>query len=90
VRSSHERFDGKGYPDGLVGEQIPLGSRVVAVCDAYDAMVSARPYRAPMEWARALAELRRCAGDQFDPDVVDVFADVLIDRERRSVGAARV
>jgi diguanylate cyclase (GGDEF)-like protein/PAS domain S-box-containing protein len=87
VRASHERFDGKGYPDGLAGEQIPLGARVIAVCDAYDAMVSARPYRAPMEWARALAELRRCAGDQFDPEVVEVFAEVMIERERRSVSA---
>jgi diguanylate cyclase (GGDEF)-like protein/PAS domain S-box-containing protein len=84
VRSTHEQFDGSGYPDGLAGEDIPLGSRVIAVCDAYVAMVSARPYRGAMEWARALAELRRCAGTQFDPRVVDAFADVLIERARRS------
>jgi diguanylate cyclase (GGDEF)-like protein/PAS domain S-box-containing protein len=84
VRSCHERFDGTGYPDGLAGEEIPLGARVIAVCDAYDAMVSERPYRGPMEWARALAELRRCAGTQFDPDVVHAFAEVLIERERRA------
>jgi diguanylate cyclase (GGDEF)-like protein/PAS domain S-box-containing protein len=90
VRSTHERFDGSGYPDGLAGEQIPLGSRIVAVCDAYVAMVSARPYRNAMEWARALAELRRCAGTQFDPRVVDAFADVLIERARRAATAIEV
>jgi putative nucleotidyltransferase with HDIG domain len=74
VRSSHERWDGHGYPDALAGEQIPLGARIVSVCDAFDAMVADRPYRAGMDAADALAELRRCAGSQFDPDVVDAFA----------------
>ena len=74
VRSSHERWDGSGYPDGLRGEQIPLGARIVAVCDAYDAMVSERPYQGSQPHADALAELRRCAGSQFDPRVVDAFA----------------
>ena len=87
VRWSHERWDGEGYPDRLAGEDIPLGSRIIAVCDAYDAMVSARPYRAPLTSVQALAELRRCAGGQFDPAVVDVFGDVLADRERRVLGA---
>jgi HD-GYP domain-containing protein (c-di-GMP phosphodiesterase class II) len=87
VRSSHERWDGDGYPDGLAGEEIPLGSRIIAVCDAYDAMVSDRPYRAPLTSIQALGELRRCAGEQFDPDVVHVFSDVLAQRERRSMGA---
>jgi diguanylate cyclase (GGDEF)-like protein len=87
VRWSHERWDGDGYPDRLAGEDIPLGARIIAVCDAYDAMVSDRPYRAPLTPVQALAELRRCAGAQFDPDVVHVFGDVLADRERRSVGA---
>ena len=73
VRSSHERWDGAGYPDRLRGEDIPLGARIVAVCDAYDAMVANRPYRAGMPSSEALAELRRSAGTQFDPDVVDVF-----------------
>jgi diguanylate cyclase (GGDEF)-like protein len=81
VRSSHERWDGGGYPDGLKGEQIPLGARIVAVCDAYDAMVSERPYKAPMPVADALAELRRCAGGQFDPAVVEAFALVVRERE---------
>jgi HD-GYP domain-containing protein (c-di-GMP phosphodiesterase class II) len=73
VRSSYERFDGSGYPDGLVGEAIPLGSRVIAVCVAYDAMTSARPYREPLPAATAFEELRRCAGQQFDPVVVAAF-----------------
>lgn len=76
VRSSHERWDGGGYPDGLVGEQIPLGARVVAVCDAYDAMVAERRYRAPLTIAEALATLRRNAGTQFDPTVVAAFLAV--------------
>ena len=73
VRSSHERYDGAGYPDGIAGEDIPLASRIVAACDAYDAMTSDRPYRAAMSPEGALSELRRCAGSQFDPDVVDAI-----------------
>jgi two-component system cell cycle response regulator len=75
VRSSHERWDGRGYPDGLAGDDIPLGARIVAVCDAFDAMVSDRPYRAGMPAAEALGELSRCAGSQFDPAVVAAFAE---------------
>jgi diguanylate cyclase (GGDEF)-like protein/putative nucleotidyltransferase with HDIG domain len=73
VRSSHERWDGTGYPDGLAGEAIPLGARIVAVCDAFDAMTSDRPYSPGMPSAAALMELRRCAGSQFDPGVVEAF-----------------
>jgi two-component system, cell cycle response regulator len=73
VRSSHERWDGGGYPDGLAGEEIPLGARIIAVCDAFDAMVTDRPYRAGMPREAAEAELRRCAGTQFDPAVVTAF-----------------
>jgi diguanylate cyclase (GGDEF)-like protein len=73
VRSSHERWDGGGYPDGLAGEEIPLGARIIAVCDAFDAMVTDRPYRAGMPAEDAEAELRRCAGTQFDPAVVAAF-----------------
>jgi diguanylate cyclase (GGDEF)-like protein len=76
VRSSHERWEGDGYPDGLVGEEIPLVSRIVSVCDAFQAMTSVRPYSQPKTPAAALAELRRCAGTQFDPRVVEAFCDV--------------
>ena len=70
VRSSHERFDGTGYPDGLVGQTIPLGARIVSACDAWDAMITTRPYRHALSTADALQELRRCSGTQFDPVVV--------------------
>jgi diguanylate cyclase (GGDEF)-like protein/PAS domain S-box-containing protein len=82
VRWTHERFDGKGYPDGLAGEEIPLASRIIAVCDAYDAMVSDRPYKDPMTAAVAREELKRCAGKQFDPEVIDVFCAILEQREQ--------
>ena len=77
VRWSHERYDGAGYPDGLAGDEIPLPARIVAVCDAYDAMVTNRTYRAALNPAEAVEELRRCAGTQFDPAVVEAFADEL-------------
>jgi two-component system cell cycle response regulator len=80
VRHEHERRDGGGYPDGLTGDEIPLGARVVAVCDAFDAMTAERPYREPVSEDDAVAELRRCAGTQFDPLVVEAFCRVL-DRE---------
>ena len=73
VRATHERFDGTGYPDGLSGEDIPLIARVVMVCDAFHAMTSHRPYRPALAVEEALAELRRCAGSQFDPVVVTAF-----------------
>lgn len=77
VRASQERWDGQGYPDGLAGTQIPLGARIVLVCDAFDAMTRDRPYRPSLSREQALAELRRCAGGQFDPCVVEAFCDVL-------------
>jgi diguanylate cyclase (GGDEF)-like protein len=77
VRASHERWDGGGYPDRLAGVDIPLGARIVAVCDAYDAIVADRPYRPGRSSAEALAELHRCAGTQFDPAAVEAFASVL-------------
>ncbi len=86
VRSSHERFDGQGYPDGLAGGEIPLESRVIAVCDAWDAMTSDRPYRAAMSPETALTELRRNAGRQFDPFVVEGFEAELA---ARSAGTAK-
>jgi HD-GYP domain-containing protein (c-di-GMP phosphodiesterase class II) len=77
VRSSHERYDGEGYPDGLAGDAIPLGARIIAVCDAYDAMVSDRPYSPARTAEDALDELHRCAGRQFDPEIVPVFVEVV-------------
>ena len=77
VRHHHERWDGKGYPDGLSRESIPLLSRVIAVVDAYDAMINDRAYRAAMSPAEAIAELRRCAGTQFDPFIVSEFLNML-------------
>jgi HD-GYP domain-containing protein (c-di-GMP phosphodiesterase class II) len=77
VRASHERWDGGGYPDGLVGERIPLGARIVSLCDAFDAMVTDRAYRSAMSEQDALDEVERCAGTQFDPAVVGAFRAVL-------------
>ncbi|HWF73769.1 MAG TPA: HD-GYP domain-containing protein [Solirubrobacteraceae bacterium] len=70
VRSSHERYDGTGYPDGLIGDEIPIESRIVCVCDAYSAMTSGRAYRPTLAPWTAVDELRRCAGAQFDPRIV--------------------
>ena len=75
VLHHHERWDGAGYPDGLRGEQIPLGARIIFVTDAYDAMTSDRVYRAARSPEAALAELRRCAGTQFDPGIVAAFTE---------------
>jgi two-component system, cell cycle response regulator len=80
VRSSHERYDGEGYPDGLKGEEIPLGARIVAVCDAFNAMTSNRPYQRAITDNEALVEIRACAGRQFDPKVVGAFCLVVEER----------
>ena len=85
VRSSHERWDGSGYPDGLAGEEIPVGARIISICDAFDAMRSARPYSGPRDQGSALAEIRRGAGNQFDPRMVDVFCRV-VDQVARGPG----
>jgi two-component system cell cycle response regulator len=77
VRSTHERWDGSGYPDGVAGVEIPLSARIITVCDAYDAMTSDRPYRSALSSAEALLELRRGAGTQFDPEVVSLFCAAL-------------
>jgi diguanylate cyclase (GGDEF)-like protein len=91
VRSTHERWDGGGYPYGLAGREIPLGSRVILICDAYNAMVEGRPYRSAITKAQALEELRRCAGSQFDPELVKTFAEKVIpalDQSRRLVSSS--
>jgi HD-GYP domain-containing protein (c-di-GMP phosphodiesterase class II) len=72
----HERWDGKGYPTGRAGEEIPLEARVLAVADAFDAMTSDRPYRRALGHRAAVAEVARCAGTQFDPEIVQVFLEL--------------
>ena len=77
ILNHHEWWNGAGYPLGLKGEKIPLACRILSVVDAYDAMTSDRPYRQAMSSEAALAELRRCAGSQFDPDIVPVFVQLI-------------
>jgi two-component system, cell cycle response regulator len=79
VRSTHERLDGSGYPDGLAGDQIPLGARIIAVCDAFTAMTSPRPHAAQRTIGEAIAELRQRANTQFDPAVVDVLSELVVE-----------
>lgn len=84
VRHHHERYDGKGYPDGLSGEDIPLAARILAVADSYDAMVSDRPYRAGLAEDVALSELEKGKRTQFDPQVVDVFTRIIRSRDNHT------
>jgi diguanylate cyclase (GGDEF)-like protein len=90
VRHHHERYDGDGYPDGLAGEAIPTLARAMAVVDAYDAMSCRRPYKAALTFTECLAELQRCRGSQFDPDMVDAFLHVLEDVARRRAAADEI
>src|SRR3954451_3130964 len=87
VRHSHERWDGTGYPDGLKGEGIPLGSRIIFCADTFHAIRSDRPYRPGRSADEALAEIRRCAGTQFDPTVAKALEEVVRERRRRARGA---
>jgi len=90
VRATHERWDGKGYPDGLAGEQIPVGARIVAICDAFSAMTTTRTYKQAMSLSDALDELRRCAGTQFDPRLVQLFCSIAAEgaKPSRPVGVS--
>lgn len=81
VRHHHERFDGKGYPDGLYGEEISLGARIVAVVDSFDAMTTMRTYRSALCICEAIKETERCKGSQFDPAIVDVLKALAIENK---------
>jgi len=87
IRHHHERWDGRGYPDGLAAAEIPLGARIISVADSWDAMTSDRPYRKALSHEIAVIELRRCAGAQFDPTIVRAFIEVL-DGERAAAAPA--
>jgi len=77
VYHHHEQFDGEGYPHSLKGERIPLHARIIAIADTFDAMTSSRSYRNALSFRKALSELERCKGTQFDPDIADIFIDIL-------------
>jgi two-component system, cell cycle response regulator len=88
VRSTHERWDGEGYPDKLAGRDIPRGARAILICDAYNAMTEGRPYRAPMSSESAIEELQRGSGTQFDPDLVKTFAEKVVPALEREKAAS--
>jgi putative nucleotidyltransferase with HDIG domain len=87
VRHEHERWDGTGYPDGLLGEAIPLGARIILACDAYHAMTSDRPYRKAMPHPQAMSELTTNAGSQFDPHVIEALVGYLYGRRQAGLAA---
>jgi len=78
IRSHHERIDGEGYPDGLKGDEIPFLARIIAVADAFDSMMSDRPYKSKLMEEDAIAELKRCSGTQFDPEIVEAFSRAIV------------
>jgi HD-GYP domain-containing protein (c-di-GMP phosphodiesterase class II) len=82
VRHHHEHWDGNGYPDGLKGEQIPLGARILALSDALDTLCSDRPYRPTRSFREVMDELKRCSGTQFDPQVVEAFFALVDEKDR--------
>lgn len=90
IRAHHERWDGSGYPDGLAGTAIPLGARIVAVADAYDAIVTERHYQPARDTSSALNELRRCAGTQFDPAITRALEEVLMQQSNNLTSNSRV
>jgi HD-GYP domain-containing protein (c-di-GMP phosphodiesterase class II) len=89
IRHHHERYDGKGYPDGLKGEDIPLGARIIAVADTFDAMTSNRPYRPAFPVKEATEELKKVKGTQLDPEVAEAFLTILGSEEGKSEGSKK-
>lgn len=87
IEQHHERWDGRGYPNGIAGADISLGARIVAVADSYETMTSRRSYREPLRASRARAELQDCAGAQFDPEIVDAFLSISVRRFEESGSA---
>ncbi|NIM20651.1 MAG: response regulator [Candidatus Latescibacteria bacterium] len=83
VRHHHENWNGKGYPDGLKGEEIPIGSRIIAVADGFDAMTTDRPYRKALKWTEALSTIKEGSGIQYDPEVVRSFEEIIRDKNFR-------
>ncbi len=83
IRHEHEKYDGTGYPDGLKGDEIPLGARIIAVADAYDAMTTDRPYRKALGKPEAILRLKNASGTQFDPTAVGAILSILDGRGRR-------
>ena len=83
IRHHHERIDGRGYPDGITGEKIPLGSRILHIADSFDAMTEDRPYRTAQGLEYAMSELKRCAGSQFDPRLAKVFLRIIETHKNR-------
>ena len=83
VRHHHERLDGSGYPDGLKGEEISVGAKIIAIADSFDAMTSNRPYRKPLSYPEAIDQLRM-QSHKFDPEIVETFAEIIRDRSRNS------
>jgi len=77
IRHHHERWDGKGYPDGLSDDNIPLGSRILGIADAFEAMTSERPYKRALTLEEAIEELKRCSGTQFDPKLVEILISII-------------
>ena len=81
IKHHHERYDGNGYPDGLSGEEIPIGSRILAICDAYDVMSTGRVYKPALTKKEIIAEFEKCSGKQFDPEYAEMMIELIIEEQ---------